>query len=93
MESINIDENLHLVESIFNEDSVESDILEIENQELVAKALSQLDDKYREVLVLKFLEQKDYKEISDILQKPMGTIATLINRAKQHFKKQLDKIN
>ena len=58
----------------------------------VQVALSQLDDKYREVLVLKFLEDKDYKEISDILKKPMGTVATLINRAKGKLKKELAKL-
>jgi RNA polymerase sigma-70 factor (ECF subfamily) len=51
--------------------------------------LEQLDDRYREVLVLKFIEDKDYKEISDILQKPMGTVATLINRAKKQFRERL----
>lgn len=48
--------------------------------------LDTMDTKYREVLVLKYLEDKDYREISDILQKPMGTIATLINRAKKQFR-------
>ncbi|MFA5871487.1 MAG: RNA polymerase sigma factor [Parcubacteria group bacterium] len=55
--------------------------------EEVREILDKLDDKYREVLVLKFLEGKDYKEISDILHKPLGTVATLINRAKKQFKK------
>jgi RNA polymerase sigma-70 factor (ECF subfamily) len=55
--------------------------------EEVRKALEDLDDKYKEVLVLKFLEGKDYKEISDILQRPLGTVATLINRAKKQFQK------
>lgn len=59
----------------------------------INQVFDQMDVKYREVLVLKFLEQKDYKEISDILQKPMGTIATLINRAKKQFKKEADKLN
>jgi RNA polymerase sigma-70 factor (ECF subfamily) len=49
-----------------------------------------LDEKYREVLVLKFIEGKDYKEISDILQKPLGTVATLINRAKKQLKKTIE---
>ncbi|MBU4370249.1 sigma-70 family RNA polymerase sigma factor [Patescibacteria group bacterium] len=55
--------------------------------------LNSLDVKYREVLVLKFLEDKDYKEISDIIKKPMGTVATLINRAKQKFKQETKKQN
>lgn len=48
--------------------------------------LSGLDEKYREVLVLKFLEEKNYQEISDILKKPLGTVASLINKAKQEFR-------
>lgn len=53
----------------------------------INKVLTKLDIKYREVLILKFLEEKDYKEISDILKKPMGTVATLISRAKKQFVK------
>ena len=49
--------------------------------------LSELEPKYRSVLVLKFLEEKDYEDISDILRKPPGTIATLIHRAKKEFKR------
>lgn len=55
--------------------------------EEVRKTIENLDDKYREVIVLKFLEGKDYQEISDILRKPLGTVATLINRAKKQFAK------
>ncbi|HPN54669.1 MAG TPA: RNA polymerase sigma factor [Candidatus Moranbacteria bacterium] len=56
----------------------------------VRDIIDNLDEKYREVLVLKFLEEKDYKEISDILEKPMGTVATLINRAKKQFKEKVE---
>jgi len=51
----------------------------------IQKVLRLMPEKYREVLVLKFLEEKDYQEISDILKKPSGTVATLINRAKKSF--------
>lgn len=54
----------------------------------VKEILEKMDERYREVLVLKFLEEKDYKEISDILEKPMGTVATLISRAKKQFKEK-----
>ena len=56
----------------------------------IRDVLGSLDPKYREVLVLKYLEDKDYREISDILQKPMGTIATLINRAKKQFRAKVE---
>lgn len=63
------------------------------SKEVINKVLNNLDVKYREVLFLKFLEERDYKEISDILKKPMGTVATLINRAKEKFKKELVRQN
>ena len=56
--------------------------------EEVRTVLDSMDERYKEVLVLKFLDEKDYKEISDILEKPMGTVATLISRAKKQFKEK-----
>lgn len=53
----------------------------------IRELLTKLPRKYREVLVLRYLEDKKYTEISDILRKPPGTVATLINRAKSKFKK------
>lgn len=62
-------------------------------KELVAKAISKMDYKYREILVLRYFEDKDYEEISDILKKPSGTVATLINRAKKQFKEKYNELN
>ncbi len=59
------------------------------NSKIVHEILNFLPLKYKEVLILKFLEQKSYEEISDIIKKPQGTVATLINRAKKEFKKTL----
>jgi len=59
-------------------------------QSNVQKILDKLESKYSEVLVLKFIEEKNYQEISDIIKKPMGTVASMINRAKKEFKKQLN---
>jgi RNA polymerase sigma-70 factor (ECF subfamily) len=55
--------------------------------EEVRETINNLDEKYKEVLILKYLEGKDYREISDILRRPLGTVATLINRAKKQFAK------
>ncbi len=54
-------------------------------QKNINEILEQMDLKYREVLVLKFLEERSYKEISDILKKPVSTVGTMINRAKKQF--------
>jgi RNA polymerase sigma-70 factor (ECF subfamily) len=51
--------------------------------EKVKKILFDLPLKYREVLVLRFVEEKEYGEIMDILKKPKGSVATLIARGKK----------
>jgi RNA polymerase sigma-70 factor, ECF subfamily len=43
-------------------------------------SLAGLDRRYRDVLVLRYLEEKSYDEIADILQLPPGTVATYISR-------------
>jgi len=91
-QTLSIEQNKFFIETIFNENSVK---IEIENnliQEEIQMAFNALDEKYKEVLILKFWEGKDYKEISDILQKPMGSIATLINRGKKNFIKKYNEI-
>lgn len=57
--------------------------------EEISKLIGLLDEKYRQVLVLKYLENKNYEEISDILKKPVGTISTLISRAKKQLKSKI----
>ncbi len=57
---------------------------------LVHKALLQLDEKYKEVLVLRFFEHKEYDEISDILEIPLGSVGTLIHRGKKLLKKVIN---
>lgn len=53
-------------------------------------AIGRLDAKYRDVLILRYLEDRSYEEISDILRKPAGTVATLISRAKQRLRALLE---
>jgi RNA polymerase sigma-70 factor (ECF subfamily) len=57
--------------------------------EKIRAALATIDRKYQTVLILKYLEDKSYEEMSDILKKPPGTIATLLNRAKKKLKEVL----
>lgn len=54
-------------------------------EDAVARVLVCMREEYRAILVLKFLEGKNYEEISDILQIPQGTVATHIHRAKKEF--------
>ena len=49
--------------------------------------LDQLDAKYREPLILYYLEEMDYKEISDILQIPISTVGVRLARARSQLQK------
>ncbi|MBU4216746.1 RNA polymerase sigma factor [Candidatus Parcubacteria bacterium] len=84
---MNSDRIKHLADDFDIERSLDSNFLKIKIQ----TALGQLDLKYRDILILKYLEEKDYQEISDIIKKPIGTVASRINKAKQELKKVLKK--
>lgn len=60
---------------------------EREEKMKVNKALKKLELKYREVLVLKYFEDKSYEEISDILHKNTSNVGVMIKRAKEKLKK------
>ncbi len=63
------------------------------NANELAKALEKMEVKYREVLILRYFEQKEYEEISDILKIPVGTVGTLIFRAKKQLYNALNRDN
>ena len=85
------DDLLGLFENITDD----ADVIALESEQHTAMeikaALDRLEPKYRDVIVLKFFEEKSYEEISDILLIPQGTVATLINRAKKKIKICLEK--
>jgi len=62
-------------------------------KEKIFVVLSGLSLKYREVLILKYLEEKDYQEISDITKKSIGTVSSLLSRAKKAFRDELSSKN
>lgn len=75
---------------IFQNLADDTDTAEMHNErfdaEIVRQAITELEKQYRDVLTLKFLEEKSYNEISDILKMPIGTVGTLVNRGKKQLK-------
>ncbi len=78
--AFSVDEVAHLLSDATD---LEAEFLQQETFKKVEDAIYDLPLKYREVLVLRFLEEKEYEEIGDILKKPKGTIATLIRRGRK----------
>ncbi|MBU6321494.1 MAG: sigma-70 family RNA polymerase sigma factor [Patescibacteria group bacterium] len=58
-----------------------------EARELVERGLARLPERYREVLVLYYLESLSYQEIADVLQVPLGTVGVRLARARAALKK------
>ena len=55
------------------------------NASTVNSALMIIDEKYREVIILRYFEHKEYEQISDILKIPVGSVGTLLHRGKKQL--------
>ena len=60
--------------------------------EKVKNIIQSLPYKYKEVMILRFLEDKTYEEIMDIVEKPKGTVAALINRGRNLVREEARRI-
>jgi len=72
---------------------IEKNIMDKDCVEKIKTCIQSLSINYREVLVLRFVEDKEYEEIMDILKKPKGTVATLIKRGKNLLVKKMKEQN
>lgn len=68
-------------------ENLELDLSKKEIKERVNKCIDKISIMYSEPLLLYYIEEKSYEEISDILRLPIGTVGTRINRAKVTMKK------
>jgi len=75
------------------EDPVPREREQQEMKKIIDKGLEGLQPKYREVIILHYLEDMPYKEIADILQIPVGTVGIRIKRAKESLKAAYEKLN
>ena len=57
-----------------------------ENRKIVDEFLNRLEIKYKEPVVLYYLDDLSYREIADILHIPIGTVGVRIKRAKDIMK-------
>ncbi|MCM3603297.1 RNA polymerase sigma factor SigW [Robertmurraya korlensis] len=72
-------------DSILPEDEIEN----LELQETIQREITKLPEKYRSVIVLKYIEELSLNEISEILDIPLGTVKTRIHRGREALRHQL----
>lgn len=72
--------------------SQESHVAGIETRARVQHALKQLSPELREAVILRDLEDMDYKEIAQVLRIPEGTVKSRISRGRGELAKLLERI-
>ncbi|HHK5535129.1 MULTISPECIES: RNA polymerase sigma factor [Bacillus] len=58
--------------------------------EMIREVIQLLNEKYKTVLVLYYYEQYSYKEMSEILNIPIGTVKYRLNYAKKQMRERLE---
>lgn len=69
-----------ILERIADDDTPETSLFRSRSAVDIRAALESLDQRYRDVLVLRYLEEMSYDEISEVLSLPPGTVANNISR-------------
>lgn len=82
---------MELFERIASDEDVVRDAERKMEAEELRLLLARLNEQHRDIIVLYYLEEMSYSEISDVLRIPVGTVGTRLMRAKKAFRKIIDK--
>jgi RNA polymerase sigma-70 factor (ECF subfamily) len=81
------DEEIHTIE---NEASNPAKlVLKSDDRELLKEALEELPVEFREVVVLRDLEELSYKQVAEVANIPLGTVMSRLARARERLKRIL----
>ena len=65
-------------------------LLQIDDATLIARALSRLPDHFHQLLVLRELEGLSYRELSNVIGIPVGTVMSRLSRAREALRSTLN---
>jgi RNA polymerase sigma-70 factor (ECF subfamily) len=69
--------------------SPEREVDGVMQEEIIQKAIEKLSPKFREVIVLRDVQELSYEEISKIIDVPIGTVKSRVNRGRLRLQAQL----
>ncbi|MFZ4620363.1 MAG: RNA polymerase sigma factor [Bacteroidota bacterium] len=69
----------------------DKDLIAGQRTRILEEAVNALPEKYRQVILMRHTEDKDYQEIADELNLPLGTVKAHIFRAREILYKRLKK--
>ena len=83
--------SLKEVENITEDDKkLETIIYKNDNNQMLNKKLKELKPDYQAVIYLSAFEKMKYKDIAKVMNKNLGQVKSLLNRAKKKLKKLLE---
>jgi RNA polymerase sigma-70 factor (ECF subfamily) len=85
--AVEFDESLH--SDAISDEHPEAVLERTSARETLAETLDELPPAFREILVLRELEGLSYKEISDVVGVPVGTIMSRLSRARKRLQEAL----
>lgn len=59
---------------------------------ILRERMEQLEPEWREVVILRYFEEKSYEEIAEVLDIPIGTVKSRINRARRALRELLSDV-
>jgi RNA polymerase sigma-70 factor (ECF subfamily) len=84
-----LDEDMEAGELVADCTTPESVLLQLESTQEVMDALESLPLGYREIILLSEMEELSYREISQVLVVPMGTVMSRLSRARHLLRNEL----
>lgn len=75
-----------IMSHVVADDRTQEELSRKDDRAMLEGCLSKLDVKYREVLILYYFEERNYKEIADILHLPASTVGVRLKRGKKAMK-------
>ena len=86
IESKDSDYTFEIPDSTYEADS---DLISNQRKKFLDDAISSLPPRYRQVIILRHVEEKEYQEIAELLKLPLGTVKAHIFRARELLYKKL----
>jgi RNA polymerase sigma-70 factor (ECF subfamily) len=69
--------------------SPETHVNTVLKEEIIQKEINKLSPKFREVIILRDIQELSYEEISKIMRVPIGTVKSRVNRARLRLQSRL----
>lgn len=83
------DKDYEVSDEVYNPEAHVDTIL---HEEVIQREINRLSPKFREVIILRDIQELSYEEISKILRIPIGTVKSRVNRARLRLQARLQKL-